>query len=199
MKIMQVGLSTLYDIGSSYIIPLNDEVVLIVEEDKERKDAISAQTQQEKEEKTSKESNKELSPDEERLVRDLQSRDSEVRAHEAAHQAAGAGITGAASYTYQQGPDGKMYAIGGEVSITMKSGSTPEETIANARQIAAAAMAAGNPSPQDYAVASSARVMEMKAQQQLTREQQEELLGQDTYKDSTSPIEEESNRLDIPA
>ena len=48
-------------------------------------------------------------------------------------------------------------------------------------------------------VASSARVMEMKAQQQLAREQQEELLGQYTYKDSTSPIEEESNRLDIPA
>ena len=196
MEIMQVGLSTLYDIGSSYTIPLNDEEILIVEEDKERKDAISSQTQSEKEEKTSKEK---LSPDEERLVRDLQSRDSEVRAHEAAHQAAGGGMTGAASYTYQQGPDGKMYAIGGEVSITMKSGSTPEETIANARQIAAAAMAAGNPSPQDYAVASSARVMEMKAQQQLTREQQEELLGQDTYKDSTSPIEEESNRLDIPA
>ena len=178
MEIMQVGLSTLYDIGSSYTIPLNDEEILIVEEDKERKDAISSQTQSEKEEKTSKEK---LSPDEERLVRDLQSRDSEVRAHEAAHQAAGGGMTGAASYTYQQGPDGKMYAIGGEVSITMKSDSTPEETIANARQIAAAAMAAGNPSPQDYAVASSARVMEMKAQQQLAREQQEELLVHETY------------------
>ena len=195
MEIMQVGLGTLYDIGSSYTIPLNDEEILVVEEDKERKDAISAQTQLEKDEKTSKESNEELSPDEERLVRDLQSRDSEVRAHEAAHQAAGGGMTGAASYTYQQGPDGKMYAIGGEVSIAMKSGSTPEETIANARQIAAAAIAAGNPSPQDYAVASSARVMEMKAQQQLASEQQEELFAYETY----NQTKEESNRLDIPA
>ena len=91
------------------------------------------------------------------------------------------GMTGASSYTYQQGPDGKMYAIGGEVSISMKSGSTPEETIANARQIATAAMAAGDPSPQDFAVASSARVMEMKAQQQLAREQQEETLGKAIY------------------
>ena len=204
MEIMQVGLSTLYDIGSSYTIPLNDKEVLVVEEDKERKDAILGEkkTQEKQKEEAKKESSKstqELSPDEKRLVLDLQARDSEVRAHEAAHQAAGGGMTGAASYTYQLGPDGKMYAIGGEVSISMKSGSTPEETIANARQIAAAAMAAGNPSPQDYAVASSARVMEMKAQQQLAREQQEELLGQETYKDSNNKTKEESKTLDIPA
>lgn len=191
---MQVGLNTLYDIGSSYTIPLNDEEVLVVQEDKERKDAILGEKKQQE-----KQNKEELTPDEERLVRDLQSRDSEVRAHEAAHQAAGGGMTGAASYTYQQGPDGKMYAIGGEVSITMKSGSTPQETIANARQIAAAAMAAGNPSPQDYAVATSARVMEMKAQQQLAREQQEELLAQNAYKDSNTQTKEESNKLDIPA
>ena len=91
-------------------------------------------------------------------------------------------MTGAASYTYQQGPDGKMYAIGGEVSISMSSGSTPQETIANARQVAAAAMAAGDPSPQDYSVAASARVMEMKAQQQLAKQQQQEVIGKDTYK-----------------
>ena len=199
MEIMQVGLNTLYNIGSNYTIPLNDKEVLVVEEDKERKDAILGEKKPQEEQSADKQNREELSPDEERLVRDLQSRDSEVKAHEAAHQAAGGGMTGAASYTYQQGPDGKMYAIGGEVSITMKSGSTPEETIANARQIAAAAMAAGNPSPQDYALASSARVMEMKAQQQLAREQQEELLGQSTYKNSNNQTQEESNKLDIPA
>jgi len=187
---MQVGLSTLYDIGSNYTMRLNDEEMLVVEEDELRSNKLSESEKIDKElkkeadkksEKSS--SSDDLSPDEERLVRDLQARDSEVKAHEAAHQAAGGGMTGAASYTYQQGPDGKMYAIGGEVSISMKSGSTPEETIANARQIAVAAMAAGNPSPQDFAVASSARVMEMKAQQQLAREQREELMGKEAYKE----------------
>ncbi len=180
MEIMQVGLSTLYDIGSNYTMRLNDEEILVVEEDELRTKKVSDSEKIDKDikedaDKKAKNSSskEELSPDEERLVRDLQSRDSEVKAHESAHQAAGGGMTGAASYTYQQGPDGRMYAIGGEVSISMKSGSTPEETIANARQIAAAAMAAGNPSPQDYAVASSARVMEMKAQQQLARQQQD--------------------------
>ena len=124
---------------------------------------------------------KELNEDEKRVVRDLESRDGEVKAHEAAHQAAGGGMTGAASYTYQQGPDGKMYAIGGEVSISMKSGSTPQESIANARQIAAAAMAPANPSPQDYSVATTARVMEMKAQQQLVREKLQEMTGTKAY------------------
>lgn len=186
IEIMQIGLRTLYDIGSNYTMRLNDEEILVVEEDELRTKKLSDSEKINKEidKKSENSSSKdELSPDEERLVRDLQSRDSEVRAHEAAHQAAGGGMTGAASFTYQQGPDGKMYAIGGEVSISMKSGSTPEETIANARQIVAAAMAAGNPSPQDYAVASSARVMEMKAQQQLAREQQEELMGKEAYKE----------------
>jgi hypothetical protein len=90
-------------------------------------------------------------------------------------------MAGAASYTYQKGPDGKMYAIGGEVPISMSSGSTPQETIEKARQVAAAAMAASNPSPQDYSVAASARVMEMKAQQQLAKEKQNELEGKDHY------------------
>jgi len=195
---MNVGLNTLNDIGSNYYIKLNEKEVLIYEDDETTKSKSPQEKKlKEDEEKKAKESaqkgsSDELSEDEERLVLDLQSRDSEVRAHEAAHQAAGGGMTGAASYTYQQGPDGKMYAIGGEVSISMKTGSTPQETVANARQIAAAAMAAGDPSPQDYSVAASARVMEMKAQQQLAREQQEEMLGQDTYKSQAVNSTEDS-------
>ena len=184
---MNVGLNTLYDIGSNYSVRLNEKDVLVYEDDEtgstKKSPTRKLEEEQEKQaKKTEKEgSPDELSVDEERLVKELQARDSEVKAHEAAHQAAGGGMTGAASYTYQQGPDGKMYAIGGEVSISMSTGSTPEETIANARQIATAAMAAGDPSPQDYSVAASARVMEMKAQQQLAKEQQEEVLGKEAY------------------
>ena len=128
----------------------------------------------------------ELKPDERQLVADLQARDTEVKAHEAAHQAAGGGLAGGASFSYQQGPDGKMYAIGGEVPISIKGGSTPQEQMANARQVQAAAMAPANPSGQDYAVASSARVMEMKAQQELKKQRQEENYAQETYKQSAT-------------
>ncbi|MFA6197213.1 MAG: putative metalloprotease CJM1_0395 family protein [Sulfurimonas sp.] len=184
---MNVGLSTLYNIGSNYSIRLNDKEVLVYEEDDSRKKSKNSQEKKLEKEQEQKKVEKEksankLSPDEERLTKELQSRDTEVKAHEAAHQAAGGGMTGAASYSYQQGPDGKMYAIGGEVSISMKSGSSPEETARNARQIMASAMAAGSPSPQDYAVASSARIMEMKAEQQIAKKAQEETLGKETYK-----------------
>jgi len=200
---MQISSTPSFDIATKYTIKLNDKEMLIVEEDplsKAQSDSIKAQKKREKEtqetqkEKTS-ETQSELTQGEQQLVQDLATRDSEVRAHEAAHQAAGGGMTGAASYTYQQGPDGKMYAIGGEVSIAMPSGSTPEETIKNARQVAAAAMAAGNPSPQDFAVASSARMMEMQAQQQKTKEIQEQQNGQATYLSQTRQPSSNSQKI----
>jgi hypothetical protein len=207
---MQIGSNNSYDTSTSYTIKLNERQMLVVEEDplsKSRNDAKKSVHLKEIEDKKAqdkaKSSNpKELSEDEKRLVKDLQSRDSEVKAHESAHQAAGGGMTGAASFTYQQGPDGKMYAIGGEVSISTPSSSSPEEAIKNARTLAAAAMAAGDPSPQDFSVAASARVMEMKAQQQLARETQEKLNGQETYKNATNAQDKEKPQkllLDIPA
>lgn len=117
----------------------------------------------------------ELSQDEKQQVSELQARDTEVRAHEAAHIAAGAGVvTGGASFTYQTGPDGKQYAIGGEVPINMSEGSTPEATIAKMQQARAAAMAPADPSPTDYRVAASASMIEMKAQAELNKEKLEE-------------------------
>jgi hypothetical protein len=74
-----------------------------------------------------------------------------------------------------------MYAIGGEVSISISGGSTPQEQIANARSVIAAAMAPSNPSSQDFAVANSARVMEMKAEQKLTKQKQEQTEGLEQY------------------
>ena len=177
---MQITSSTSYDIGTNYTIKLNDKKLLVVDDDPLSK--LKHDTKKVEPSKKSHDPAK-LSEDEKRLVKDLASRDTEVKAHESAHQAAGGGMTGAASFTYQQAPDGKMYAIGGEVSIASPSGATPEETIKNAKQIAAAAMAAGDPSPQDFSVASSARVMEMKAQQQLAKKEQEQVLGQNTYKE----------------
>ena len=204
---MIIGSSTFTNISSSYTIKLNDEESLEFKKEKVQK-SPEQEKKEELKELESKQSiksgaAKELSEGEKQLLKELSARDGEVKAHEAAHQAAGGGMTGAASYTYQQGPDGKMYAIGGEVSISMKSGSTPEETIANARQIASAAMAAGDPSPQDFAVASSARVMEIKAQQQLAKEQREETSGQELYKNITNSSNQkyqaDNQTLDISA
>jgi hypothetical protein len=66
------------------------------------------------------------------MITELEARNREVLAHEASHMAAaGAYIKGGASYTYQIGPDGKAYAIGGEVSVDMSPvPGNPRATIA---------------------------------------------------------------------
>ncbi len=202
---MNIGLNTLYDIGSNYSIKLNDKERLVYEDDPLRSTEKSdEQKQLEKEGKTTEkkaDSSDKLSQDEKRLVSELQSRDTEVHTHEAAHQSGGA-ATGGATYTYQQGPDGKMYAIGGEVSISFQTGSTPQETIINAQTIIASALAPTDPSGQDMAVASSAMIMMMKAQQQLAQETLEKVQGQETYKneaDKSNATTQETSEIDIPA
>lgn len=98
-----------------------------------------------------------LSEEERRVVRKLQARDREVRAHESAHQAAGGGLTGAASFTFEQGPDGRRYAVGGEVPIDASPvAGDPDATIAKLRTVKRAALAPAEPSATDRSIASSA-------------------------------------------
>ena len=94
-----------------------------------------------------------------------------VKAHEMAHKVAGGELTGSIQYKYAQGPDGKMYIVGGEVPIKVKQGKTPEETIEIAQKIKRAALAPANPSPQDRAVAAKASVMEMQARAELRNQE----------------------------
>ncbi len=107
-----------------------------------------------------------------RELTELKARDREVRAHEAAHQATGGQHAGAMSLTYQRGPDGAQYAVGGEVSISMSSvDGNPQATIEKMRMIRAAAMAPAEPSGQDRAVAAQAMQIMLQAQSELAMEQ----------------------------
>jgi hypothetical protein len=99
-------------------------------------------------------------------VTKLKTRDAQVRAHEAAHLAAAGGLAlGGATYSYQRGPDGRSYAVGGEVSIdTGSAGDDPEAARAKAMRVVAAALAPADPSGQDLAVASRGRELAAQAQ-----------------------------------
>jgi hypothetical protein len=123
----------------------------------------------------------------------LKTADAQVRAHEAAHLAAGGGVvTGGANFSYERGSDGRMYAVGGEVPIDAGEAGSPEATIAKARQVVAAAMAPADPSPQDYRVAASALIMEMQARTEMMRETQDKIKANEAYKtDSTDDTKEE--------
>ena len=116
----------------------------------------------------------ELSQEEKAQVNKLALIDAKVKAHEMAHLGASGGLASGANFTYTMGPDNKMYAVAGEVSISAQKGSTPEESIAIARQIRAAALAPSDPSPQDYKVAANATKMEFEARAWANRIQAEE-------------------------
>lgn len=111
----------------------------------------------------------ELTQEELAMIEQLSARDQEVRAHERAHQAVAGSYAGSASYTYQSGPDGKRYAIGGEVPIdTSPIPGDPQATIAKMQVVKAAAMAPAEPSSQDRRVAASASQAIFEAQRQLS-------------------------------
>ncbi|MDO9018664.1 MAG: putative metalloprotease CJM1_0395 family protein [Deltaproteobacteria bacterium] len=107
------------------------------------------------------------SPEEQAQIAALRKRDADVRAHERAHQMAAGGLAGGATYTYQRGPDGQLYAIGGEVPITVGPGRTPEETLQRARTVRSAALAPAEPSGPDRAIAAAAASMEAQALQEI--------------------------------
>ena len=114
-------------------------------------------------------------PDQQAEIAKLRKRDQQVRAHEQAHIAAAGGLAkSGATFSFQRGPDGKQYAVGGEVNIdTSPVTGNPEATIRKAKQIRAAALAPADPSAQDRAVAASATALEAQAKQDLLKEEQE--------------------------
>jgi SprA-related family len=102
--------------------------------------------------------------------------DRHVRAHEQAHlSAAGSYARSGPSYSYTTGPDGKLYAVGGEVSIDVSPvANDPAATIAKMRVVEAAANAPADPSPQDRQVAAAAVQTEIQASLDLAAQQAEE-------------------------
>ena len=99
----------------------------------------------------------ELTAAEKDMVQRLAARDQEVRAHERDHlAAAGELAVGGAQYTYEKGPDGKLYAIGGHVNINTGTESDPAKAKLKAARVRSAALASGDASAADAAVAAHA-------------------------------------------
>lgn len=108
------------------------------------------------------------------LVRELKQRDQEVRAHEQAHAAVGGQLAGGATYTYQQGPDGVRYAVGGEVQIDMsKVPNDPQATLDKMQLVQRAALAPAEPSSQDRQVAAQAGQVAAQAMADIAQERQD--------------------------
>lgn len=110
--------------------------------------------------------------EEQRQLAELRARDREVRTHEQAHQAAGGRyVAGGMRLDYQRGPDGRYYAVGGEVSISTSAvAGDPEATLRKMDVVRRAALAPAEPSAQDMQVAAQAAAAANQARLELARE-----------------------------
>lgn len=124
-------------------------------------------------------------PEVEREVQKLRQIDQKVRAHELAHMAVGGPYAGTPHYTYVRGPDGRLYAVAGEVPIDVSEEKDPEQTVKKMERVIAAALAPADPSPQDYKVAALASQKLAKALMELAKKRAAELYGKE--KDKSLP------------
>ncbi len=140
-----------------------------------------------------------LSSAELRLLEELRKTDQAIRRHEMAHIAAGGRyITAGANYAYQRGPDGKNYAVAGEVHIDSSPvPGDPEATLRKMRQIKQAALAPADPSAQDRKVAAKAvttasqalaELMLYQARQKAASDEQKAFVNPETVSDAYRKI-----------
>jgi len=96
-----------------------------------------------------------LTASEREIVRELSARDAIVRTEEESHQTLAGANAGMISYSYTAGPDGRLYATGGKVSIRPIQGLDGVAAIANQAAISRAASVPGS-SAADFNVAKGA-------------------------------------------
>lgn len=124
---------------------------------------------------------------EQQILAELAKRDAEVKAHEQAHSSVGGNLAQSPQFSYEQGSDGKRYAVDGEVSIDISVvQGDPLATINKMRQVYAAAMAPANPSMADIRVAADAIRKMNQAQSELAEKRQSEVM---TIKDMAPLID----------
>jgi hypothetical protein len=117
-----------------------------------------------------------LTEEEKSEVAELKKRDAEVRQHEQAHASAGGQFAGSPSFSYERGPDGRSYAVGGEVPIDISPvANDPQATVRKMETVQRAALAPADPSRQDRAIAARAASQKLQAQAEVSAERTAEL------------------------
>lgn len=147
----------------------------------EQQQAKSQQAEQEK-----------VEQQEQQQIQQLKSRDQEVKTHEQAHAAVGGRYAGAPSYSYELGPDGKQYAVGGEVQIDISPvPGDPQATVQKMQQVRAAALAPAEPSAADRRIAAEAMQRQIQAQAELV--QQTSAVVSNNQAEPAKPVQQDSN------
>ncbi|QIR14750.1 putative metalloprotease CJM1_0395 family protein [Shewanella aestuarii] len=113
---------------------------------------------------------------EQQQIDELAKRDAEVKTHEQAHKAVGGMFAQSPSYSYEKGPDGKRYAVDGEVQIDVSVvNGDPQATFNKMQKVYAAAMAPVQPSAADIRVAAEAIQKMNQAKAEMAQQRQEKI------------------------
>lgn len=114
---------------------------------------------------------------EQQIISELSRRDIEVKTHEQAHKAVGGMFAQSPSFSYEKGPDGKRYAVDGEVQIDVGAVSgDPQATFNKMQKVYAAAMAPNQPSSADIRVAAEAVQKMNQAKAEMAELRQEKII-----------------------
>ncbi len=116
-----------------------------------------------------------LTEQQQKELDELDTRDREVRVHEQAHKAAAGSHGGPISFSFTTGPDGKRYAVEGEVPIDLSPvEGDPEATVRKMQQVRDAALAPADPSAADRQVAARAQRLEGEARTEQLQQEKDE-------------------------
>lgn len=148
--------------------PTETAVVAVQNEDQTTESATGATDEADSSSQQKNAAGKELTPEQQEELLQLQQRDREVRVHEQQHASVGGRHTGTPSYEYETGPDGKQYVVEGEVSVDLSPvAGDPMATIEKMQQVKAAALAPAEPSQADKNAAARAEQLIMEARAEL--------------------------------
>lgn len=128
----------------------------------------------------------------------MKQRDAEIRRHEQSHAAHAGHHGGRPVLQYRRGPDGKMYAVGGRVSINVTAAASPEATIEKMETLIRASVAPADPSHNDRAVAALARRMKTQAESQLRAQEMRDQRREFREKRLSGEIATSVFRQDLP-
>lgn len=116
-----------------------------------------AETAAQQVEQQEKDKQQQIEQAEIKQIDQLAQRDTEVKTHEQAHAAVGGSLAQSPSYQYEKGPDGRRYAVDGEVNIDVSTvDGDAQATLSKMQKVYAAAMAPVQPSMADIRVAAQA-------------------------------------------
>lgn len=129
---------------------------------------------------------------EELELEELRARDREVRQHEEIHASIGGRFAGTPQYEFEMGPDGRPYAVAGQVNIDITPiPGDPQATLQKMQIVRRAALAPVQPSGADRQVAQEASRRENEARTELRQEQMAEV----REASESSPLQAEDVRV----